>query len=160
MSSQRLREIASDIVNLPPWLVDESKSIVGDTAETLALLLPEPTERSHKTLNEWMIWLENLKTYKEEPARQEHAIKEAWKSLNAGERFVFNKLITGGFRLGIATRTVIKALAKDQECEEGQIALALSGQWDPMEITFEKLMARGQGSDLSIPYPFYLAYPL
>ena len=29
-----------------------------------------------------------------------------------------------------------------------------------MEITFEELMARGQGSDLSIPYPFYLAYPL
>ena len=160
MSSQRLREIASDIVNLPPWLIDESKSIVGDTAETLALLLPEPIERSHKTLSEWMVWLENLKTYKEEPARQEHAIKEAWKSLNAEERFVFNKLITGGFRLGIATRTVIKALAKDQECEEGQIALALSGQWDPMEITFKELMARGQGSDLSIPYPFYLAYPL
>ncbi len=160
MSSQRLREIASDIVNLPPWLIDESKSIVGDTAETLALLLPKPTERSHKTLSEWMIWLENLKTLKEEPARQERAIIEAWKSLKAGERFVFNKLITGGFRLGIATRTVIKALAKDQECEEGQIALALSGQWDPMQLTFKELMARGQGSDLSIPYPFYLAYPL
>ncbi|HCE85218.1 MAG TPA: ATP-dependent DNA ligase, partial [Bacteroidetes bacterium] len=36
MSSQRLREIASDIVSLPSWLIDESKSIVGDTAETLA----------------------------------------------------------------------------------------------------------------------------
>ena len=160
MSSQRLREIASDIVNLPPWLIDESKSIVGDTAETLALLLPKPIERSHKTLSEWMVWLEDLKTLKEEPARQERAIKEAWKSLNAEERFVFNKLITGGFRLGIASRTVIKALAKDQECEEGQIALALSGQWDPMQLTFKELMARGQGSDLSIPYPFYLAYPL
>ncbi len=160
MSSQRLREIASDIVNLPPWLIDESKSIVGDTAETLALLLPDPIERSHKTLSEWMVWLEDLKTLKEEPARQEHAIKDAWKSLNAEERFVFNKLITGGFRLGIASRTVIKALAKDQECEEGQIALALSGQWDPMQLTFEELMARGQGSDLSIPYPFYLAYPI
>ena len=160
MSSQRLREIASDIVNLPPWLIDESKSIVGDTAETLALLLPDPIERSHKTLSEWMVWLEDLKTLKEEPARQEHAIKDAWKSLNAEERFVFNKLITGGFRLGIASRTVIKALAQDQECEEGQIALALSGQWDPMQLTFKELMARGQGSDLSIPYPFYLAYPL
>ena len=160
MSSQRLREIASDIVNLPPWLIDESKSIVGDTAETLALLLPDPIERSHKTLSEWMVWLEDLKTLKEEPARQEHAIKDAWKSLNAEERFVFNKLITGGFRLGIASRTVIKALAQDQECEEGQIALALSGQWDPMQLTFKELMARGQGSDLSIPYPFYLAYPI
>ena len=160
MSSQRLREIASDIVNLPPWLIDESKSIVGDTAETLALLLPDPIERSHKTLSEWMVWLEDLKTLKEEPARQEHAIKDAWKSLNAEERFVFNKLITGGFRLGIASRTVIKALAKDQECEEGQIALALSGQWDPTQLTFKELMARGQGSDLSIPYPFYLAYPI
>ena len=29
-----------------------------------------------------------------------------------------------------------------------------------MEITFEELMARGQGSDLSIPYPFIPAYPL
>lgn len=160
MSSQRLREIASDIVNLPPWLIDESKSIVGDTAETLALLLPDPTKRWHKTLSEWMVWLENLRTFKEDPVRQERAIIEAWGSLNAEERFVFNKLITGGFRLGIATRTVVKALARDQECEEGQIALALSGQWDPMELTFEELMARGQGSDLSIPYPFYLAYPL
>ncbi len=160
MPSQRLREIASDIVNLPPWLIDESKSIVGDTAETLALLLPEPTERSYKTLSEWMVWLESLKALKEEPERQEHAIKEAWKGLNSEERFVFNKLITGGFRLGIATRTVIKALARYQECEESQIALALSGQWDPMQLTFEELMARGQGSDLSIPYPFYLAYPL
>ena len=160
MSSQRLREIASDIVSLPSWLIDESKSIVGDTAETLALLLPEPTERSDKTLSEWMVWLENLKTFKEEPARQGLAIQEAWRGLNSEERFVFNKLITGGFRLGIATRTVIKALAKDQECEEGQIALALSGQWDPMQLTFKELMARGQGSDLSIPYPFYLAYPL
>ncbi|MBB00951.1 MAG: ATP-dependent DNA ligase [Saprospirales bacterium] len=160
MPSQRLREIASDIVNLPPWLIDESKSIVGDTAETLALLLPEPTERSYKTLSEWMVWLESLKALKEEPERQEHAIKEAWRGLNAEERFVFNKLITGGFRLGIATRTVIKALARYQECEESQIALALSGQWDPMQLTFEELMARGQGSDLSIPYPFYLAYPL
>ena len=119
MSSQRLREIASDIVSLPSWLIDESKSIVGDTAETLALLLPEPTKRSDKTLSEWMVWLENLKTFKEEPARQELAIQEAWRALNSEERFVFNKLITGGFRLGIATRTVIKALAKDQECEEG-----------------------------------------
>ena len=160
MSSQRLREIASDIVSLPSWLIDESKSIVGDTAETLALLLPEPTERSDKTLSEWMVWLENLKTFKEEPARQELAIQEAWRGLNSEERFVFNKLITGGFRLGIATRTVIKALAKDQECEEGQIALALSGQWDPMQLSFEELMARGQGSDISVPYPFYLAYPL
>ena len=160
MPSQRLREIASDIVNLPPWLIDESKSIVGDTAETLALLLPEPTERSYKTLSEWMVWLESLKALKEEPERQEHAIKEAWKGLNSEERFVFNKLITGGFRLGIATRTVIKALARYQECEESQIALALSGHWDPMQLTFEELMARGQGSDLSIPYPFYLAYPL
>ena len=160
MSSQRLREIASDIVSLPSWLIDESKSIVGDTAETLALLLPEPTERSDKTLSEWMVWLENLKTFKEEPARQGLAIQEAWRGLNSEERFVFNKLITGGFRLGIATRTVIKALAKDQECEEGQIALALSGQWDPMQLTFKELMVRGQGSDLSIPYPFYLAYPL
>ena len=160
LSSQRLLQMASDIVNLPPWLIDESKSIVGDTAETLALLLPEPTKRSHKTLSEWMVWLENLKTFKEEPERQEGDIKEAWRSLNTEERFVFNKLITGGFRLGIAARTVIKALAKDQECEEGQIALALSGQWDPMQLSFEELLARGQGSDLSIPYPFYLAYPL
>ena len=84
-----------------------------------------------------MVWLEDLKTLKEEPARQEHAIKNAWKSLNAEERFVFNKLITGGFRLGIASRTVIKALARDQECERGQIALALSGQWDPMQLTLK-----------------------
>ena len=49
-----LREQARLAAGLPEWLFDESYEAVGDLAETIALLLPEPTEVVERPLSAWM----------------------------------------------------------------------------------------------------------
>jgi DNA ligase-1 len=42
VSTSQLRAWAADVTGLPAWLVEECYAHVGDLAETLALVLPEP----------------------------------------------------------------------------------------------------------------------
>src|SRR4051812_49543159 len=44
-----LRLWCMEIANIPPWLFEESYHTVGDLAETIALLLPDPV--SEHTMN-------------------------------------------------------------------------------------------------------------
>ncbi|RYF79414.1 MAG: ATP-dependent DNA ligase, partial [Chitinophagaceae bacterium] len=75
------------------------------------------------------------------------------------EQFVFNKLITGGFRIGVSQSIMVNALAKVLHLESSVIAHRISGQWDPATITFDELLGEnGASADVSKPYPFYLAY--
>jgi DNA ligase-1 len=86
---------------------------------------------------------------------------ECWASMNSEERFIFNKLITGGFRIGISQQTVVNALARATGAEAAIIAHRISGDWDPATTPYEALISgEGGGSELSRPYPFYLAYAL
>ena len=43
ITAGKLREWASEIVQIEPWLFEESYSIVGDLAETISLVLPDPS---------------------------------------------------------------------------------------------------------------------
>src|SRR5215204_2141166 len=42
--SKKLKEWALELSGIPEWLFDESRDMVGDGAETIALLLPNNTE--------------------------------------------------------------------------------------------------------------------
>ena len=56
----------------------------------------------------------------------------AWRRAGpASERFVWNKLISGGFRVGVSQRLVTRALAEVSGVEEGVIAHRLMGDWEP-----------------------------
>ena len=57
------------------------------------------------------------------------------------ERFVFNKLITGGFRIGVSQKLMVNALAKTVNIEPSIIAHRISGNWDPSTITFEEILS-------------------
>lgn len=86
---------------------------------------------------------------------------QAWSCLAEDERFLFNKLLTGGFRMGVAQKTIAKALAKHLGQDENTIAFKLMGNWDPNKISFEDLLINDNPiQNLSKPYPFYLAYAL
>src|SRR5690606_29213028 len=86
---------------------------------------------------------------------------ENWLSLNYYERFVFSKLITGSFRIGVSQKLMTRALAKATGLEEDILAHKLMGDWNPQYISFEKLILEEHEEDyLSKPYPFYLAYAL
>ena len=81
--------------------------------------------------------------------------------MNREERFVFNKLITGGFRIGISQQTVVNALARATGAEASVVAHRISGDWDPVTTGYTaSISGEGGGSDLTRPYPFYLAYAL
>lgn len=161
VTTTQLWEWCREITGLPPWLFEESYHTVGDLAETIALLLPEqePAATESESLAYYLQRLMQLG--KEEDAVKKAFVQRCWASMNKEERFVFNKLITGGFRIGISQQTVVNALAKTAGVEASVVAHHISGDWDPGSTKYESLLSgEGAGSELSRPYPFYLAYAL
>lgn len=154
-----LRTWIAEIVQLPEWLFEESYHIVGDLAETIALLLPEPKSIDQKSLTHWINYIRRLQDVSQEEKKE--AILLAWQSLDKNGRFIFNKIITGGFRVGLARKSVVKSLSVMSGRDENQMAHRLIGQWHPDDTTFEALILQDHMlDDISRPYPFLLAYPL
>lgn len=152
-----LRTWASELANIPLWLFEESYHIVGDLAETIALVIPVSETHSEKTLTQFLEEMIELKTKTDEDKKQ--YLFENWKALNYYERFVFCKLITGSFRIGVSQKLMTRALAKATDLDEDILAYKLMGNWDPQRISFTQLVLEENEEDyLSKPYPFYLAY--
>lgn len=152
-----LREWASELSNIPLWLFEESYHIVGDLAETIALVIPSSTASTEKSLTQFLKEMIALK--KQEEADKKAYLYENWKTLSYYERFVFTKLITGGFRIGVSQKLMTRALAKATEIDEDILAYKLMGNWNPDTVTFQELILEENENDyLSKPYPFYLAY--
>ncbi|WP_339727952.1 ATP-dependent DNA ligase [Maribacter stanieri] len=154
-----LRTWASELANIPLWLFEESYHIVGDLAETIALVIPAANQSSDKSLT---VFLEEMIALKKKTDDDKKAyLYENWKVLNYYERFVFTKLITGGFRIGVSQKLMTRALAKATKIDEDILAYKLMGNWDPNTISFQQLILEENESDyLSKPYPFYLAYAI
>jgi DNA ligase 1 len=156
LPSRLLREKVASITGIPLWLIEESYSVVGDLAETISLLLPPALQTSSRTLEQWIRFLEQLK--QRSPEEKETALEEAWQELDGLQRFLFNKLITGGFRVGTGRGIVARALAEHIQCEQAVIAHRLTGEWSPETHTFEELLDVDRlRDDPSQPYPFFLA---
>lgn len=154
-----LREWASELANIPLWLFEESYHIVGDLAETIALVVPTTTSTTTKTLTQFLQEMIALKKKSEE--EKKHYLLKHWKVLDYYERFVFTKLITGGFRIGVSQKLMTRALSIATEIDEDILAYKLMGNWDPNSISFTELILEENESDyLSKPYPFYLAYAI
>ncbi|MFT5060505.1 MAG: DNA ligase-1 [Polaromonas sp.] len=154
-----LRAWAAEKAGIPLWLFEEAYPVVGDLAETIALVLPEPSGRDERALSDWIALIRGLAAM-EEPARKT-AIFAAWDGLGPTERLVFNKLITGGFRVGVSQKFMNRALSKATGVPEAELAHRLMGSWTPDSVTFEGLvLTHDPEADLSKPYPFYLAYGL
>ncbi|MGA9588903.1 MAG: ATP-dependent DNA ligase [Salegentibacter sp.] len=154
-----MREWASELAKIPLWLFEESYHIVGDLAETIALVIPVSEESSEKSLNQFLQEIIELKA-KTEKEKKEY-LHENWLRLNYYERFVFTKLITGSFRIGVSQKLMTRALSKATSIDEDILAYKMMGNWDPATISFSKLILEENEEDfLSKPYPFYLAYAL
>jgi len=160
VTTTRLREWAAEKAAIPLWLFEETYHVVGDLAETIAKVLPENKSLSNeKDLSTWIEYIMSLKD--EDESIKKEKIIHAWDSLSSDERFLFNKIITGGFRVGVSQKLITKALSKYTGREESKIAHRLMGNWDPSIKSFEELILNEDpNDDLSRPYPFYLAYAL
>lgn len=154
-----MRQWASELANIPLWLFEESYHIVGDLAETIALVIPPAEESSEKSLNQFLQEILELKP-KTESEKKDY-LQKNWLELNYYERFVFTKLITGSFRIGVSQKLMTRALSKATDIDEDILAYKMMGNWKPEKTTFKKLILEENEEDyLSKPYPFYLAYAI
>ncbi|TBW29844.1 ATP-dependent DNA ligase [Gramella sp. KN1008] len=154
-----MREWASELAGIPLWLFEESYHIVGDLAETIALVIPRSEKSTEKSLNQFLQEIINLKKKPDEEKKK--YLFENWLNLNYYERFVFTKLITGSFRIGVSQKLMTRALSRATDIDEDILAYKMMGNWDPSKISFNKLILEEHEEDfLSKPYPFYLAYAI
>lgn len=155
----RLREWCAQSCGLTSWMFEECYGAVGDLAETLALLLPDQTEGSSGSLTEWIEG--RIRPLASQSDEERHRnILAAWAQLSTHERFVFNKLVTGEFRVGVAQQMVVRALADVSGVEAPVLAHRMMGTWEPIPEYFLSLLDREIGeADVSKPYPFCLAHP-
>ena len=159
VTTTKLREWAAERANIPLWLFEESYSIVGDLAETITLVLPPNPTQDDQSLAAWIAALREIYTQDEE-ARKAFVL-DAWATLGGTERFIFNKLITGGFRVGVSQKLMTRALSRATGKPEPELAHRLMGNWHPDDTTWHGLVeAEDASADASRPYPFYLAYGL
>ncbi|AFY27847.1 ATP-dependent DNA ligase [Cyanobium gracile] len=166
ITGRRLRQIALEGSGLPEWLFDSCHAQVGDSAETIALLLPRlalpPAPPLALPLAEWMgTRLPALAALEAEA--QAEAVLAVWGGLPEGQVFLFNKLLTGGFRVGVAAGLVTRALAEVSGLEEAELAHRLMGGFEPSAASLQALLApleAGAAAPISRPYPFCLASPL
>ncbi len=159
--ARRLAEWAMEAAGVPEWLFAECHEAVGDLAETITLLLPPPTDaRDDLPLHRWVEERLLPLRHEDEPG-QRQAMQAAWAELSGPEAYVWNKLITGGFRVGVSQNLVVRALARAGGVEEPVVAHRLMGAWDPTADFYARIFgADTSDADASRPYPFYLAYAL
>ena len=168
VNSTQLQFWCAEVTNLPLWLFAECYHTVGDLAETIALLLPARINSSEqnnqiagqsKSLSYYLEHLISIE--KESESVRKQFILESWNSMSHIERFVFNKLITGNFRIGVSQKLMVNALARKVKLDPSVIAHRISGNWDPVTTSYEDLLIDSvEQIDYSKPYPFYLAYAL
>jgi len=176
VASAKLHAWAVQAAGVPDWLFSECYDAVGDFAETIALLLPEArdwgleagaaeqTDASLQPLaSSLREWIEDilLPLRGMDEATQRDTILATWGALGPRERFVWNKLITGEFRVGVSQRLVVRAIAAVSGVEVAVVAHRLMGDWQPSAEFYARLLGQETSdADISRPYPFCLAHPL
>jgi DNA ligase-1 len=157
-----IRDWTLSATGLEGWLLEESYSVVGDGAETAALVLDqlppapgEPLSLAH--------WVEQrilpLRTL--DPDAQQKRVTDWFRELDRLQRFILLKLLTGEFRVGVSQTLVVRALAQAAQLPPPTIAARLMGDWTASAEWFESLLSHAAtDEDRSRPYPFFLASPL
>ena len=160
--SKLLREWALELSGIPEWLWAESRDTVGDGAETMALLLPDNSLVDETPLNV-LVEDQLLPLRGASVETQRKAVTEAWSRMNYSQRLVYNKLISGAFRVGVSQTLVMRALSQLSELPTDVIALRLMGEWTPSEAFFNALLdpqLEGNETPIARPFPFHLAHQL
>ncbi len=157
---------ASAVRNMAMERVDEtlfrlSRDFVGDTAETVALIWSEQTDKS-------VVGIPTVGEIVDELASVTRAdapilLANFMDRMGSNERYALLKLATGGMRVGVSARLAKKAFAQafDMSVED------VEEVWHALEPPYSELFSWGEGQadrpDLTgVPFfrPFMLAHPL
>jgi DNA ligase-1 len=182
ITGRRLREILLSCSVMPDWLFAECHGQVGDSAETVALLWPqvqgkltEPASTCPATVREGIAaiandpplhwWMDTLlpSIASLDNAQQSAAMLSLWQHCDPSQHLLINKLLTGGFRIGVARGLVVQAIASGFALEETVVLERLMAPQSPSAAWFTQLTVaatRPRTDRGAIPYPFFLASPL
>jgi DNA ligase-1 len=167
-----LRLWAAETTGLPAWLVEESYAHVGDLAETIALILPDPDDAGDAGCPDAPAagpgpgLAEIMRTTihdirHETETRKREVVLATWRRLAPRERIVWHKLLTGGCRVGVSRTLVARALAEVAGVDPAVMAHRLMGGGPGDGAAYRKLLEPdAQEADARRPYPFFLAAAL
>ena len=163
ISGRSLKLLFSEIYEYPLWLIDACYLKVGDSAEVITLLLRNKNISKNQklkdvSLNELLnIILPELALLKEDLKKLK--VKEIWKELPKENHLIFNKILTGTFRVGVSIGLITKAISKLSKVDEALISHRLMGDFNPSCEAYEFLINKKvKLEELNYkPYPFLLA---
>jgi DNA ligase-1 len=191
LPTRLLHEWTLACTQLPEWLVQESYGTVGDFAEAITLLLeaslaprqdwadlvPVSSEPVQSDLFDPPVddverqvegvglaeWIERrlLPLRDLDDTGRRLRVVTWWSRLAGTELLLFNKLLTGEFRVGVSHTLVVRAVGEAAGVVTPVVEHRLMGEWEPSEDSYRALLApQGEQDRPSHPYPFYLASPL
>lgn len=147
-SAAEMKRWASDASQLPQWLIDECGEATGDVPEAVAMLLGDTP-----TKDESLIACIRGVTIASNRGAE---IRSLWSYLSTDERYIFNRILTGGLRKVASTRVLARALAAHLGITLLDASLILSRVWDPMRSSWEEVI---EAPSLAMPHiPFCLAH--
>ena len=160
----KLKDWIQIYAGIPDWLLNECYATTGDLAETITLLVPKSkNSQVHYQNRNLSDWIENvmIPLVDEPDSQQKDKIFFIWQILPSLEIFIFLKIITGGFRVGVQAKIVYRALEKAFGINTEIISMRAMGKWSPSTDFFNSL-TDPQIHELpgDKPLPFYLASPL
>ncbi len=144
-----------------PVLWDLSYDFVGDMAETVALIWPEPAERRNTPAPSLAEIVATLETA---PKAAIPSILAGWlDTLDASGRLALVKLVTGGLRVGASGRLARVALAEWAQQPVEAVEEAWHACLPPYRALFDWLAGQGprpDAADAPVFRPVMLAHPL
>jgi DNA ligase-1 len=154
-----LRLWCMEVSGVEGWLFDECYDQVGDFSETIALLVPdEESKEARGSLAEWMT--ERIGGLAGKPVElQKEIVLDSWSMLDAVGRFVYMKLLSATFRMGVSSELALRGAAGALGVPVAQVSEAVMGDWVPTAEFWESISS-GERSSGGRPYPFSLAHPL
>lgn len=169
LPAARLASFAAERAELSPWLFFECVETTGDLAEAATLVLPPPSAPRAIPLaslvEERVLPLRRL-----DEEGQRALVLDTWEALGTDERFVWNKILTGAFRVGVSELLVLRGLAEASGVDAATLKHRTMGDW-PIDVAgvgpqgmgafFRALVSTEENEPQpDRPYPFFLAHPL
>ncbi|MDP1662157.1 MAG: ATP-dependent DNA ligase [Phycisphaerales bacterium] len=155
---------AAETSGYPEWLIGESHGAVGDFSEVLSLILPPPTAPADLSLRE-VIQGRIVSMARHEETHKKAMVLKTWDQLDQRGKFIFHKLISATFRVGVSRLLAVRALSQVAGVAQEEMDHRLMGEWSPTAEFYRSLMrppdegGDGRGVNWN-PYPFFLAHQL
>jgi DNA ligase-1 len=144
------------------WLFEECYAAVGDLSETLAILFANQdavSQTEDPVLSQWRAC--QLELSKKEPEELMSELLLLLSPLSRDEAFLFLKLSSGGFRVGVSKGLVHDAIARAIAMDRAVIEERLMGEFTADEYWLDRLKEPVTQDELdALPLPFLLANPL